>query len=284
MAGTILVTGATGTIGGEVTRQLIAKGVRPRLLVRDPAKAREFEGKAELVKGDLGDAASLERAMQGVEKLFLVGAGVDGQVLEAKAVDAAKKAGVKHVVKLSVLGAQEETLAFGRWHRPVEKKLEASGLAWTFLRPVNFMSNMFNNVDSIKGQGAFYQPTGDGKTSVIDPADIGAVAVKALTEPGHEGKAYTLTGPQALSGAEQAAVLTKALGREVKFVDVPPEAAKQAMAGSGIPPVYVDALMDLLANMKAGQTAVVTDTVRKVLGREPGTFEDWARRHAAAFR
>jgi uncharacterized protein YbjT (DUF2867 family) len=284
MAGTILVTGSTGTIGGEVARQLIAAGVRPRLLVRDPAKAREFEGKADIVKGDLGDAASLERAMRGVEKLFLVGSGVDGQALEAKAVDAAKKAGVKHVVKLSVLGAQEEAITFARWHRPVEGQLEASGMAWTFLRPVNFMSNMLGNIGSIKGQGAFYEPTGDGKTSVIDPVDVGAVAVKALTEPGHEGKAYTLTGPEALSSAEQAAVLTKALGREVKFVDVPPEAAKQAMAGTGMPAAYVDALLDLLAAMRAGRTATVTDSVQKVVGRKPGTFADWARRHAAAFK
>ena len=284
MAGTILVTGATGTIGGEVTRQLISAGVRPRLLVRDPAKAREFDGKADLVQGDLGDAASLERAMKGVEKLFLVAGGVDGQMLEAKAVDAAKKAGVKHVVKLSVFGAEDASITFARWHRPVEKQLEASGMAWTFLRPMNFMTNMLRNIDSIKGQGAFYQPTGDGKTSVIDPADIGAVAVKALTTPGHEGKAYLLTGPEALSGAEQAAVLTKALGREVKFVDVPPEAAKQGMAGSGIPAVYVDALLNLLAAMKVGKTAQVTDTVQTLLGRKAGTFQDWARRHAAAFK
>jgi uncharacterized protein YbjT (DUF2867 family) len=284
MAGTILVTGATGTIGGEVTRQLISAGVRPLLLVRDPAKAREFEGKADIVQGDLGDAASLERAMKGVEKLFLVAGGVDGQALEAKAVDAAKKAGVKHVVKLSVFGAEDASITFARWHRPVEKQLEASGMAWTFLRPMNFMTNMLRNIDSIKGQGAFYQPTGDGKTSVIDPADIGAVAVKALTTPGHEGKAYLLTGPEALSGAEQAAVLTKALGREVKFVDVPPEAAKQGMAGSGIPAVYVDALLNLLAAMKVDKTAQVTDTVQTLLGRKAGTFQDWARRHAAAFK
>ncbi|MFP2905256.1 SDR family oxidoreductase [Pyxidicoccus sp. 3LFB2] len=284
MAGAILVTGATGTIGGEVTRQLIAAGVRPRLLVRDPAKARGFEGKADIVQGDLGDAASLERAMKGVEKLFLVASGVDGQALEAKAVDAAKKAGVKHVVKLSVFGAEQEGITFARWHRPVEKQIEASGMAWTHLRPINFMTNMMGNIGSIKGQGAFYEPTGGGKTSVIDPADIGAVAVKVLTEQGHEGKAYTLTGPEALSSAEQAAVLTKTLGREVKHVDVPPEAAKQGMAGSGMPAPYVDALLDLLAAMKAGKTATVTDTVQTLLGRKAGTFEDWAKRHAAAFK
>jgi len=284
MAGTILVTGSTGTIGGEVARQLIAKGIRPRLLVRNPAKASEFQGKADIVQGDLNDAASVERALQGVEKLFLVAAGLGGQDLEKKAVDAAKKAGVKHVVKLSVIGAEEEGLTFARWHRPVEKQLEASGMAWTHLRPINFMSNMFGNIGTIKGQGVFYAPTGDGKTSVIDPADIGAVAVKALTEKGHENKAYALTGPEALSGAEQAAILSQALGREVKFVDVPPEAAKQGMTGAGIPGPYVDALMDLLSNMKAGRTAVVTDTVQQLLGRKAGTFADWARRNAAAFK
>lgn len=137
---------------------------------------------------------------------------------------------------------------------------------------------------TIKAQGAFYQPTGTGRWAAIDPADIGAVAVKALTNAGHAGKAYTLTGPESLDAAGYAAILARVLGTPVHFVDVPPEAARQGMLGSGMPAGYVDALLNLLATMKAGGTDVVTHTVAQLLGRDPGTFEAWATRHAAVFR
>lgn len=284
MAGTILVTGATGTIGGEVTRQLIAAGVRPRILVRDPAKAKAFEGKADIAQGDFTDAASLDRALKGVEKLFLAYSGPNQTEVESKVVDAAKQAGVKHVVKLSVFGADTGALTFARWHRPVEQRLEQSGMQWTHLRPLNFMTNTFGFIETIKSQGAFYAPTGEGKTSFIDPEDIAAVAVKALTQPGHEGKAYLLTGPEALSGADQAAHLSKALGKPVKFVDVPPDAARQSLSNLPLPPGTLDALLDLMSGMKRGLASEVTPTVEQVLGRKPRTFADWCQRNAAAFR
>src|SRR5215217_4525373 len=203
----ILVTGATGTIGGEVARQLIAAGVKPRLLVRDPKKAREFEGKAELVQGDLAKPESLDAAFKGMQKLFLVSSGVDGRTLEKNAIAAARRASVQHVVKLSVIGADQSELTFSKWHAEVERALLDSGLKWTLLRPGSFMSNALFWLETIKSQGAFYDPQGEGKYSPIDPADIGAIAVKALTGPGHEGKAYTLTGPESLTLAQQAATL-----------------------------------------------------------------------------
>jgi uncharacterized protein YbjT (DUF2867 family) len=280
----ILVLGATGTTGGEVARQLIAKGQRPRLLVRSPQKAREFEGKAEIVEGDMDSKESVASALKGIEKLYLVSAGVNGMDLEINAVDAAKKAGVRHVVKLSVIGADAPAMTFSKWHARSEKHLMGSGLAWTMVRPGNFMSNALMWAETIKTQGAFYQPTGEGRWAAIDPADIAAVAVAALTGSGHEGKAYSLTGPESMNAAQYAAKLSSAIGKPVKFVDVPPEAAKDGMLKSGIPPPYVDALLDLLAAMKAGKADGVTDTVEKVTGRKPGTFDAWARRNAAAFR
>jgi len=280
----ILVLGATGTTGGEVARQLIAKGQRPRLLVRSPQKAREFEGKAEIVEGDMDSKESVASALKGIEKLYLVSAGVNGMDLEINAVDAAKKAGVRHVVKLSVIGADAPAMTFSKWHARSEKHLMGSGLAWTMVRPGNFMSNALMWAETIKTQGAFYQPTGEGRWAAIDPADIAAVAVAALTGSGHEGKAYSLTGPESMNAAQYAAKLSSAIGKPVKFVDVPPEAAKDGMLKSGIPAPYVDALLDLLAAMKAGKADAVTDTVEKVTGRKAGTFDAWARRHAAAFR
>lgn len=266
-----------------MAKQLIAAGHKPRLLVRSPEKAKQFEGKAELVKGDLSDAASLTAAFKGIEKLYLVSAGLDGPAQEAKAIDAAKAAGVKHVVKLSVIGAEYEMISFGKWHRASEKKLEASGLAWTFVRPGNFMSNAMMWAGSIKKDGAVYAPVGEGKTASIDPADIGAVAVKALTASGHEGKAYTITGPVALTMQEQLDIIGKRIGKSLKFIDVPPEAAKKSMLEMHMPEGYVNALLELYAVMKANQASMVTNVVEEVTGRKAATFESWVDRHAGVF-
>jgi (4-alkanoyl-5-oxo-2,5-dihydrofuran-3-yl)methyl phosphate reductase len=280
----ILVTGATGTVGSEVVRQLIAAGEHPRLLVRSPEKAKAWEGKAELFKGDLDDAAAVAKALEGADKLFLLTAGLDGHRLESEAIDAAKAAGVKHVVKLSVLGAEYESISFAKWHRANEKKLEASGLKWTFLRPGNFDTNSLWWAESIKQDGAVYHPVGHGKSAVIDPVDIGAVAVKALTTSGHEGKVYVLTGPVALTTQEQVDLIGKAIGKSLKHVDVAPEAAREGMLKAGMPEGYVNALLELYAATKAGQTALQNSTVEEVLGRKAGSFEAFVARHLAAFQ
>ena len=280
----ILVFGSTGTVGGEVARQLIAAGEKPRLLVRSKAKAKAFEGKAEIVEGDLDRPETLAPAMSGVDKVFLVVTGTNGPELEIKAIDAAKKAGVKHIVKLSVIGADQPGLTLAKWHAQGEKHLVESGLAWTMIRPGNFNTNTLGWASTIKAQGAFYQPTAEGKWASIDPADIAAVAVKALTTPGHEKKAYTLTGPESLSAAQYASKLESAIGKPVKFVDVPPAAAEDAMSKMGMPKAYVDALLELMAAMKAGKADVVTEDVQKVLGRKATSFDDWAKKNAAAFK
>ncbi len=260
----------------EVARQLIAAGERPRLLVRNLDKARAFATTADLVRGALDDVASLRAAMHGVDHLFMISTGTNAVALEANVVDAAVAEGVKHVVKLSVISAEAPAITFARWHHAAEEKLKASGLAWTMLRPGNFMTNALGWAPTIKADGNIHQPTGTGTWAAIDPADIAAVAVRALTSAGHEGKEYTLTGSEALDGAGYAAILTRVLGKTVTFVDVPPDAAKSAMLG--------DALLDLLAAMKAGYTGAVTDTVQQVLGRPANTFESWATRNAAAFQ
>ena len=277
----ILVLGATGTTGGEVARQLIAAGERPRLLVRDPAKAQAYAGGAEVVAGDLGDADSLAAAMRGVSHLYLVS---PVPTAEPAVIDAARQAGVEHVVKLSVVGADDPVLIFSKWHAASERHLMESGLQWTMLRPGNFMTNALAWADTIRAEGVFYQPTGDARYATIDPRDIATVAVQALTQPGHAGQGYTLTGPEALSAAEYAERLSAVLGKPVRHVDVPPEAAQAGMRASGMPESYVEALLDLLAAMKAGHASATTDTFTRLTGRAPGTFDAWAQRHAAAFR
>jgi uncharacterized protein YbjT (DUF2867 family) len=281
----ILVLGATGTTGGEVARQLIAADVRPRLLVRNRAKAAEFEGNAEIVEGELENASALESALAGVERVYLVASSLNGFDLEKKVIDAAKTAGVRHIVKLSAIGAERPVLTVSQWHGQVEKHLMDSGLAWTMLRPGNFMANaILFWADTIKTQSAFYQPTADGRWASIAPEDVAAVAVLALTTPGHEGQGYTLTGDKAMNGDEYAAVLSEVLGKPIKFVDVPPDVAQQAMVMNGMPPEYAEAVMDLMGAMRAGRGDIVTDTFERVTGRKPISFADWVRKHIAAFQ
>lgn len=283
----ILVTGATGTVGSAVVEQLLAAGQPVRVLARDPAKAAaKFGAAVEVAAGDLEKPETLEGAFVGVDRLFLLGTGPELARLEGNAVDAAKKAGsVKHVVKLSAQGADNaDSLALSRWHRESEKHLEESGMTWTILRPGAFASNALGWARSIQAQGMVFHLTGAGQTTPIDPRDIAAVAVAALTRPGHEGKIYELTGPQASTAAEQAAQISAAIGKPIQCVDAPEPAARSGMLGEGMPRELVEAVLELMAYIRSGHAAKVTTAVADVLGREPRAFAAWVDDHIAAFR
>jgi len=282
----ILVTGGTGNIGTELVKMLAAKGEKVRVLARDASKAKKVADKnVEFVSGDLLKPDSIRAAFQGADKVFLLGSGPDLPKLDANGAEAAKQAGVKHIVKLSVIGADMEPgIAMGRWHREGEKKVMATGIPWAFLRPSGFMTNAFGWASTIKSQGAFYQPTGDGKMGFIDPRDIAAVAAAVLTGKGHESKAYSLTGPEALSGGEMAAKLSAGIGKPVKYVDVPAEAAQKSMQEMKMPPLLIDGYLELFGAVKAGYTAAITDTVKEVTGKAPRTFDAWVKENAAAFK
>lgn len=280
----ILVTGATGTIGSEVVRHLVAAGERPRVLVRDRAKARALGTDVEVHVGALEDPRALETSVAGVDRLFLLSAGLDGPALEGRAIEAARAAGVRHVVKLSVMGAEYEGITFARWHRTTERLLEASGLTWTFLRPGSFSSNALTWADTVRRDGAVYLPVGEGRSAVIDPSDVGEVAARILLSEGHEGKAYTLSGPTALSVQEQAGILGHRLGKSIQHVDVSLEVARAAMVGAGIPEAYVEGLLELHAATRAGLTGLTTPTVEALLGRPPRSFDDFVARHLDRWR
>lgn len=282
----ILVTGATGKVGSEVVRQLAAAGAQVRAFVRDPEKAKAKLGGVELAAGDLARPETLAAALRGVEKLYLLPPLVPTMTeLEALAIEQARRAGVKHVVKHSNMGAQHEPgLTLPRWHRAGEKRIEASGMAWTFVRPTGFMSNALAWAGSIKSQGVVYGNGGDGKMSVVDPRDIAAVAVKALTEPGHENKAYSITGPEALSQAQIAEKLSAATGKPIQYVDLPPETAREGMLKAGLPPRLVEGLSQLVGAVRAGRMTGATPELERLLGRKPRTFDEWARENAAAFQ
>jgi uncharacterized protein YbjT (DUF2867 family) len=284
---TILVTGATGTIGSQVVSALKGRnGVTVRAAVRSAAKAESLKGgNVTPVDFEYTKPELLQKAVAGVEKLFLVTPFTPDQVdLGVRLVDAAKAAGVKHIVKLSAIGVDYEGgIQLGRWHRTLERYIQGSGLTYTFLRPNNFMENFINFYPPGK-DGNIYLPWGQGACSFIAGSDIAAVAAAALTSSGHENKGYTLTGPEAFTIGQAAATISEVSGKKANYVDVPEAAANKAMLDMGMPAWMVDAMMELHGIDKAGYAAEVTDTVQKLTGRAPVSFAQFARQHAASWK
>ena len=281
----ILVTGSSGTVGTELLKQLTAKGAKVRAAYRSrPVSMPGVEG----ARVDFETGEGLDAAVAGCEAVFLLSGGVADQTgAEIRAVDAARRAGVRRVVKLSVWGAEGEDFSFAKIHRPVERAIERSGMAFTFLRPNGFMQNFVNyDGEAIRSQGAFYYPCHNAAVSHVDVRDIAAVAVAALTEPGakHAGKAYTLSGPEALTFSQVAEKLSAAVGKPIRYVDPPEAEYRKTLVGMGIPEAYADALIDLSRYYAAGKASAVTPAVREVTGRKGISFDQFARESAGALR
>lgn len=279
---TILITGATGNIGGEVSNHLIEKKLPLRALVRDRHKASQLEAQGvELAQGDFSQPDTLDAALQGIEKAFLVMPNDLHQVdLESNFIDAAQKAGVQHIVKLSVMGAGELPSTFQTWHRQIEEHLEASSMTWTHLRPNMLMQNMRWFAQTIAQSGAFYNCVGDTKISHVDARDVAAVAAVCLAETGHENKSYVLTGSQAITFDEIAAIFAKALGRSVSYVDLPPADLKAARLANGEPEWYLDAELELFACWKQGAGTAVTHALKDLTHHPATTYEAFAQYYA----
>ncbi|MEV0759824.1 SDR family oxidoreductase [Nocardia sp. NPDC050435] len=280
----ILVTGATGTIGSEIVRQLAADGGKVRAVTRDPARARVPAG-VEVVRGDYTDAASMAAAMTGAEAVFLVSVlGPDDLDADRALVATARDAGVRRVVKLSAIGTGEPGLGdFSTWHLPGENAVRDSGLEWTILRPSSFASNTLSWADPIRAGQPVPNLTGTGIQGVIDPRDVAAVAVHALRTSEHAGRLYTLTGPELLSGPDQAAILGAALGRRLEVADIPHADAAEHMRAAGMSARFVEGALAGQAYIRAGGNAVLTADVATVLGRPPHTYAAWAAANVAAF-
>lgn len=279
----ILVMGATGNVGSRITSRLAARGEGVRAFVRRGEQAA-FPANVTIAQGDYDDVASVRAALEGIDRVYLLAAGAELARHEATVIDAAVAAGVAHVVKHSVAGAPWEASSIPRWHRAGEKALERSGLAWTFLRPASFASNALGWAGSIRAKGTVYGALGECALPVIDPDDIADVAVQVLTSKGHEGKAYELSGPEALTSVQQVAALGTALGRTLAYVDVSDAAARDGMLSSGMPAAWVDAMLELVAMLRSLGRVEPTDGVQTVLGRPPRSFAAWAATHVESFR
>jgi uncharacterized protein YbjT (DUF2867 family) len=280
----MLVTGATGTLGSEVVRQLVAARQRVRALVRTRSKAA-FDPSVEVVVADFAEPETLAPAFAGVDKALVVTHGLDLETLEANAFAAAKGAGVKHIVKVSGRHVDAEFLegsVLARWHNRSESRLRALGTRWTIVRPAMFASNIPLWLN--KEAGILALPVGDGKDTLTDPRDIAAVIVHVLTGGGHDGALYELTGPQFVSFREAVGKLGGAIGRPLRYVDAPRDAARAGMISEGVPSSQADALLMLFDGIKAGNAYPPTATIAELLGRPARSFDEWLEDHTDALR
>jgi uncharacterized protein YbjT (DUF2867 family) len=279
----ILVTGASGTIGSEVVKQLAAAGesVRAGYNSRRPDLAGIQPVQFDLVTGEGVDAA-----IAGAYSVFLLAGSLENQAAaEIRVVEAAKRAGVKRLVKLSALACETEAYSFARIHREVERAIEASGIPYTFLRPGSFMQNFVNYYgETIRTEDAFYLPCGNAREAFVDARDIADVASRALTSGDHEGKTYDLLGPEVLSYADAAAKLSTVVGRQIRYVDIPDGEFKKAMLGAGLPEWYTDGLVSLYQYICQGKFPKRSTAIKDITGRDPISFDQFARDYADTWR
>ncbi|AUG78926.1 nucleoside-diphosphate sugar epimerase [Kitasatospora sp. MMS16-BH015] len=275
----ILVIGATGTVGREVVAGLTAAGHRVRAFTRAAARAGFGPG-VEPAEGDLARPETVRAALAGVDGVFVLSAGPDAAAHEAAVAEAVRRGGVRKVVKLSSVAADEPVVgAYGHAQADAERAFARSGAEWTALRAAGFMSNVLQWRASIAAEGRVYQTYGDIPRAVVDPADVAAAAVVCLTSEGHGGRIYRLTGPEALTAPEQAAKVARLLGRPLEYVEAPPEAAARAMAAGGLPPAFAAGLLDALADPDPRRGGTPLPTVQELTGRPAGTFDAWLLRH-----
>ena len=281
----ILVTGGGGLVGGEVVRLLSQQGVEVRALVRDPWKAKTLPG-ITWVAGDLATPETLTTTFAGAQTLFLISSiHQDTVAVQHNAIEAARNAGVKHIVKLSAFGASDHSKApICLWHYQIEKEMQASGMGWTILRPHHFMQNLLGQSEYIINDGVVYSASGDGKIPYIDARDIAAVAAVTLTKPGHEGKKYVITGSEALSYRDATEIIGKTIGKQLRFVDESPEESRARRMQEGYSAGILESALAISAYQRAGgKTVTITNVVADLTGRSPRTFAEFARDYAVAF-
>jgi uncharacterized protein YbjT (DUF2867 family) len=277
----ILVIGGRSKIGAALIGELLGRGQQVRALVRAGEPAGGLPAAAKTVTGDLADEGSLVTAMAGVEKVFLLSSPHPDVVSwHCHAVDAARRTQVRLLVRSSILGADRQTPAeFISAHTACDRYLEESGLPSVIVRPNLFLQNIpESTIPSINASGTFYADAGEARISMVDTRDVAAVAAVALTEPGHAGARYDVTGPEALSYADVAAKLTSAMGRRISYIGAPDDAVRQALLGAGLTEWFASALVGLYQDYRRsgtdGYAAQVTGTVQQLTGRPARSLDD----------
>ena len=283
----ILVIGAGGTVGHSVLDELAKAGQPVRAAYHSADKAsRATAAGRDAVTINYAQPETLRPALEGVDAVFLLAGGVAGQVdAERSVVHAAKAAGVRRIVKLSVVGATEEEFTFARVHRESEREIEQSGLAWTFLRPASYMQNFANFMaPAIRAQRTIYTMIPDAVFNHVDTRDVARAAAEVLVRDGHEGRAYTLTGPRSFSYREAAVTIGDVIGTPVQIVALTEADLRAGMKSHGVPDIYADALVDLDKWYASGKADVVTTSIRDLTGREPTPFAQFVQDFEAAFK
>ncbi|MBT8423247.1 MAG: SDR family oxidoreductase [Gammaproteobacteria bacterium] len=281
----ILITGATGKAGGELARQLTEADVPFSAIVRNREKAGDLlDMDADLVYGDLEDRKFLQAALAGIEKAVLVMPNVENQLeIEKQFIDVAKECGVQHIVYFSSLESiPGSTNPITSIHVATEEHLRASGLDWTMIRPAFFMQTFVASAPRIKASGNIVLPLGNAPICATDLRDVAAVIAKVLTEPGHEGKSYDLTGPELVTMEDIAARFSNVLGKEFNYIDLPLPAFREAL-GKVYNEWRVNAVAMELESIANGSLDHTTDTVQELLGRAPNSIDDFIRDHADLF-
>lgn len=282
----VLVTGATGSVGSSLLPELFLRGVPVRVFVRDgDAAASLFGGEFDYAAGDFDDLASVERAVEGVDQVFLASPNHPQQEARERAfIDAAVGAGVRRIVKLSAIGAEiGSPLAFWDTHGRIEAHLHDFDPSAVVLRPAFYMSGLLALAAAVRDTGRLFLPAGDATVAMVDPRDVAAVAATVLARSGDEGRTYRLTGMESLAFADVAERLSATIGRAVTYVDVPPGEARAAMLGSGMPEWLADNLVILFGLIRTGALAGISGDVQEVTGREPRRWAQFVAEHAGAF-
>ncbi len=284
----ILITGATGRTGKEAAQQLVAKGVKVRALVRNPAKAAALQAAGvELAPGDAGDAAAVRRALEGVSGIAIILPNGESQLaLEKQLATLAAEAGVAHIVKVSsvesVPGAPNPV---HRTHWESEEHIRSLGKAWTMVRPSFYLQNFLSNAATIKADGKFYYPFGHKGAAVLtDSRDAGFFVAHVLSTPGHANKSYDITSHELLSFHQIAAVFTQELGRRIEYVPQDPAAYKAFLGRFVTSQWHLDAVCDIFAEISHGYVSRTTNTFAEVTGREPISLAQFIREHIQVFR
>jgi len=280
--GVFLVVGATGNVGSEVTDQLLERGLHTRVFTRNAAKVERWGDRVEVAIGDFQSPDTFARAVNGAEAVFVMSQSPDQQAF-ARLIDAAKLSGQPRIVFLSSLAAKQPDLQIGVLHKQKEDTIRASGLPAVFVRPGGFMSNSYQWIRSINAERVVYNALGDTRFPPVAPEDIAAVAVESLIRPELSGNTFDVTGGELLNVPEQVEILAKVLQKPLRCVEITVETAIENLTRAGIPAPIARAVGESYRAVRDGGILGVTDTIEKVTGRKPMTFETWARRHASRF-